>query len=313
VTLAALLLFAFAAPAQADDDLGGEVGVFIGALSADDTMAGGGSTSVEPLTGLRGGAVFTRNWGWYADAYYTQIGTGSALGNGRTYVGRSGFDYMFAPLARARWFATAGAGWMVVDYDDAATADFHNPIASLGFGQRILLSESLRLRWEIRGDHTLDDARLTDKLTQAHALVGVSWGPSSPAERDGEAPSPPRGDDDLDGVKNKRDRCPDTPPGASVDGAGCALDYDADGVPNGIDQCTSTRRGESVDARGCPADSDLDGVPDMTDFCGLTPSGAAVDEWGCPRDSDGDGILDGLDACPGTAEGTAVDATGCPR
>ncbi len=120
------------------------------------------------------------------------------------------------------------------------------------------------------------------------------------------------GDEDKDGVKDKDDKCPDTPRGAQVDASGCPLDSDGDHVPDGIDQCPNTPTGATVDARGCPTDADADGVPDGIDQCPGTPAGTVVDARGCPQDSDKDGVQDGADKCPNTPAGAKVDETGCP-
>jgi outer membrane protein OmpA-like peptidoglycan-associated protein len=119
-------------------------------------------------------------------------------------------------------------------------------------------------------------------------------------------------DEDGDGVLDNRDRCPDTPVGASVDARGCPQDSDNDGVPDGVDRCPSTIAGAAVDVRGCSQDSDGDNIPDGIDKCPDTPAGVLVDPRGCPRDSDGDSIPDGLDRCSDTPAGATVDALGCP-
>jgi OOP family OmpA-OmpF porin len=151
-------------------------------------------------------------------------------------------------------------------------------------------------------------------------------------------------DADRDGVRDRDDRCPETPAGAMVDEQGCPFDSDGDGVFDGLDQCAETPRGASVDAYGCPTDSDgdgvldgldkcpdtapgavvdargcisdvdsdLDGVFDREDKCPETPAGAIVDAAGCPLDSDRDGVYDGLDQCPDTPQHLRVDAQGCP-
>jgi outer membrane protein OmpA-like peptidoglycan-associated protein len=124
--------------------------------------------------------------------------------------------------------------------------------------------------------------------------------------------SKPVPDSDHDGVLNNRDRCPDTPAGAQVDGRGCPADSDGDGVPNGVDRCLNTPAGASVDVNGCPSDSDGDNIPDGLDRCPDTPAGVLVDPRGCPKDSDEDGIADGLDRCSDTPRGATVDALGCP-
>jgi OOP family OmpA-OmpF porin len=305
-----LIALLAASPGAADDSRGGEAGVLIGVISPDEEMTGD-TSSTEVTAGLRGGSVFATRWGWYIDALYSDIGTTRGLGNARTVIGRTGMDYLFTPERDGRWFVTFGAGWMVVDYEDAAYEDFHNPIASLGFGQRIRLRGTTHLRWELRGDRTLDHARLADNLFQGHAMLGLTWGPRGAAPG---APPPMTGplDTDGDGVRDRRDRCPGTPRGALVDPRGCAVDDDLDGVPNGIDRCPQSRAGTTAGPDGCPADGDGDGVADVSDVCADTPSEARVDEWGCPTDADADSVYDGLDRCPDTPRGARVDLRGCP-
>src|SRR5439155_497410 len=65
-------------------------------------------------------------------------------------------------------------------------------------------------------------------------------------------------------------------------GGGPATDSDGDGVPDRRDACPNTPAGATVDARGCPSDSDGDGVPDGLDKCANTPHGTRVDAAGCP-------------------------------
>ncbi|MBP6231862.1 MAG: thrombospondin type 3 repeat-containing protein [Chitinophagaceae bacterium] len=139
-------------------------------------------------------------------------------------------------------------------------------------------------------------------------------------------------DGDGDGVKNKRDKCPSTPPGVQVDGTGCPVDTDKDGVPDYMDKCPSIAGSSAMngcqdkdkdgvsdpndtcpdvpgDARfkGCP-DSDGDGVQDSQDKC---PNAAGLDRFqGCP-DTDGDGVADANDKCPDTKKGVKTDANGC--
>ena len=119
-------------------------------------------------------------------------------------------------------------------------------------------------------------------------------------------------DADQDGVRDKKDMCPDTPLGARVDVNGCPIDSDGDGVADGLDMCAGTPAGARVDASGCPSDSDRDGVPDGIDQCSNTPAGVPVDAKGCPMDADRDGVFDGTDKCPNTPAGAKVDASGCP-
>lgn len=67
-------------------------------------------------------------------------------------------------------------------------------------------------------------------------------------------------DSDGDGVYDKYDQCPDTPPGVGVDAQGCPL---------------------PAPERPLPEDTDGDGMFDPEDVCPNTPPGAVVDEDGC--------------------------------
>ena len=143
-------------------------------------------------------------------------------------------------------------------------------------------------------------------------------------------------DTDKDGVSDKKDNCPITPTGVTVDVNGCPVDTDGDGVADYMDKCpqeTGLRNLAGCPDKdkdgiadkddkcptipglakfdGCP-DSDGDGVEDSKDKCPRTPGGADVDKKGCPLDSDGDKVPDYLDKCPNTKAGAAVDAAGCP-
>ncbi|WP_428739994.1 OmpA family protein [Sulfurimonas sp.] len=89
-------------------------------------------------------------------------------------------------------------------------------------------------------------------------------------------------DSDQDGVLNKRDKCPNTPPNTKVDLNGCSLDSDKDGVVDYVDQCPDTLKGVLVDAKGCPLDDDQDGVANYKDKCPGTKLGLEVDINGCP-------------------------------
>lgn len=140
-------------------------------------------------------------------------------------------------------------------------------------------------------------------------------------------------DGDGDGVKNKRDKCPSTPPGVMVDGTGCPVDTDKDGVADYLDKCVTIPG--SADMNGCQ-DKDKDGVSDNDDMCADVPGlarfkgcpdsdGDGIEDskdkcpnakgmdmfMGCP-DTDGDGVQDVADKCPNTNKGIKVDASGCP-
>ena len=113
-------------------------------------------------------------------------------------------------------------------------------------------------------------------------------------------------DADMDGVSDKKDKCPDTPTGVAVDVNGCPIDTDGDEVADYIDDCPAVAGLTSL--KGCP-DKDKDGVADKNDTC---PDVAGIASLkGCP-DSDGDGIADKDDKCANTQKGFKVDASGCP-
>ena len=253
------------------------------------------------LYGLRLGHLFTDHWGAYADGILNPLDGTTAIGDVDEYGVQLGPEYIFNPDSYGRWFVSAGVG--MAWYKPELADNFDGMRYSLGIGQRFMQSDTARLRWEIRGLQTmLDEEDLGgDDLTNIQAMLSFSWGTAStPVDTDG------------DGVRDRKDECPDTPRGATVDERGCPKDSDGDGVWDGIDRCPDTPKGEKVDATGCSMDSDGDGVKDGPDQCPDTPKGATVDAKGCPTDSDGDGVYDGIDRCPDTPRGTKVNAQGCP-
>jgi outer membrane protein OmpA-like peptidoglycan-associated protein len=250
--------------------------------------------------------------------------------NTRTITGSVLYNIL---LSRNAW-AHLKVGGGSTDYGDAASGGLISGKSGTllaGGGVRIGITPDLLAR----GDLTLSRNR-SDSADVSFIDVGVSLGLSYML---GSKPIP---DSDGDGILENKDRCPDTPSGAQVDGTGCPSDSDADGVPDGVDRCANTAPGAKVDAtgctqdsdgdniadgldrcpdteagvlvdpNGCPRDSDGDAIPDGLDRCSETPKGATVDALGCPGDEDGDGVLDGLDRCPRTPTGTSINATGCP-
>lgn len=113
-------------------------------------------------------------------------------------------------------------------------------------------------------------------------------------------------DSDGDGVPDKIDECPDTPPGVKVDEKGCPLDKDKDGIPDYQDDCPDDPGLPQFN--GCP-DTDGDGIMDKEDDCPELPGIPKYN--GCP-DTDGDGVIDPKDDCPDTGPGVKVDNHGCP-
>jgi OOP family OmpA-OmpF porin len=278
------------------------------ALSGED----GHFDAANPALDLRGFWSIADTWGVFADALWSPIDGDSLTGDATELGFRIGPELALPIIAEHPFFIAAGAGLLRFSFDppqgvemDDATAGF----LSVSVGQRIRLTERLRLIWELREDGgvaEIDDGPALHFST-TNLLAGLSW---SFGEREL--------DSDGDGVADRRDRCPDTPRGIAVDATGCPRaaekgaepDADRDGVADARDRCPETPAGWRVDADGCPVDADGDGVPDGADACASTPRGARVDARGCPLDGDGDGVFDGIDQCPSTPRGVTVDEKG---
>lgn len=202
------------------------------------------------------------------------------------------------------------AGYSRIDFGKSAPFSFSDGGFHGGLGVRLPLGDRVGMMVEGRAIYSPSTkvSPATDHATHVVALVGLSFLQSGGARA---APRGPK-DTDADGVPDKRDACPKTPLGATVDVRGCPTDSDQDGVLDGLDKCPGTPAGAKIDATGCPLDADRDGVPDGLDQCADTPAGATVNNVGCPSDVDRDAVLDGLDQCPDTPIGATVDANGCP-
>lgn len=202
------------------------------------------------------------------------------------------------------------AGYSRIDFGKSAPFSFSDGGFHGGLGVRLPLGDRVGMTVEGRAIYSPSTkaSLATNHATHLVALVGLSFLQSGGARA---APRGPK-DTDADGVPDKRDACPKTPLGATVDVRGCPTDSDQDGVLDGLDKCPGTPAGAKIDATGCPLDADRDGVPDGLDQCADTPAGATVNNVGCPSDADRDAVLDGLDQCPDTPIGATVDANGCP-
>ena len=194
-------------------------------------------------------------------------------------------------------------GYSRLDFENASPYRFTDNAVHGAIGDRMFLGDWGALRLEVRGVYA-PSTHFAGGDWAGHVIGSLGLSVFSGG-------GPPL-DTDRDGVPDKRDACPGTPVGVSVDERGCPTDSDRDGVYDGLDRCPGTPAGARVDATGCPTDADHDGVYDGLDRCPNTPPGARVDTKGCPSDSDGDGVYDGIDQCPNTPAGAVVDATGCP-
>jgi outer membrane protein OmpA-like peptidoglycan-associated protein len=339
----ALVLIAMSVPcvAPAADEPQFEFGLFAGYGVFDRSLTGRPETLGKgtPLIGVRGAYLLNDSFNWFGDALFTGTDTIDPSIDVKEWTIRTGLELLLPRISQRSRFYLAGAlGWSGYKYafhpgsppPALQPSGFHHYIASVGIGQRFLVGRSDVFHWELRAENSLNRGEGGPKdLTNYQALIGWSWGvPQRDSDGDGvvdhrdKCPNTPRGatvdmngcpmDSDGDGVYDGIDQCPNTPKGWPVDTKGCPLDSDGDGVPDGTDKCPNTPKGATVDMNGCPMDSDGDHVYDGIDKCPDTPMGCSVNTWGCPTDSDGDGICDGLDKCPDTPKGVQVDASGCP-
>jgi hypothetical protein len=111
----------------------------------------------------------------------------------------------------------------------------------------------------------------------------------------------PDADDDGDGVPNKDDKCPRTPPGSPIPPAQQVADNDGDGIGDGCDNCPNTANYTQDPAACALADADGDGRPDQQDNCRAVSNASQAD-------GDGDGVGDACDNCPNTANVNQKDS-----
>lgn len=201
--------------------------------------------------------------------------------------------YLFKENSAIQPYLFGGVGYLWDNLESGANFDF-----GAGFkfpvGQNTSLFVACSYVKGIEGTRTVNGVsrNVTDDHIQVTSIVEFAIGKAK--------------DSDDDGVPDRKDECPDTPPGVEVDEKGCPLDRDDDGVPDYKDECPD--KPGSAANKGCP-DTDGDGIIDKEDNCPDTPGLAKFN--GCP-DTDGDGVSDDRDQCPDTPKGCPVNAIGCP-
>jgi outer membrane protein OmpA-like peptidoglycan-associated protein len=248
---------------------------------------------------------FTGRVGIEADILFQQPYDVGSSGRMEPIVGSGSLVLNVIPAYRFNVYLLGG--YSRLDFGNVNPYRFADGGFHGGAGTRLFLGPNVALRLEGRVVYSTstNSSFTTDPVMHVMGLGGFSFF---------HRPGPPRAlkDTDQDKVVDRKDACPNTPFGATVDLRGCPSDSDTDLVLDGLDQCAATPTGAKVDTQGCPADADTDKVWDGLDQCPDTPVGATVDPQGCPGDADADKVLNGLDRCPETPAGAAVDATGCP-
>jgi OOP family OmpA-OmpF porin len=219
-----------------------------------------------PLAGLRLGMQLNEFWGF--ELAGSGAMTKEAAGPKRdvTYYNASG-NFMYTPVVwnAGSFYLAAGGGasqHKAKDLPGRPFGTFEQAIGWTGW-----FSDHSGYRLEARNILNIPKRNWgnADKAHQQYWL-GLTWAMGGkPVDTDG------------DGVPDRKDKCPGTPAGATVDATGCPHDSDGDGVWDGLDKCPNTPKGARVDANGCPTDGDGDGVPDGIDQCADTPKGATVD------------------------------------
>lgn len=242
-----------------------------------------------------------------------------------------GPDVLFAPRKNSfssNIVAPYLLGGIGVFLDDVMRQRDEAPYANVGVGVLLPLGRSHRLRLRLEGRYLRvfgDDAVAAgtagvteDDFDELQASLGLQLAV-------GDVVGASVSDLDGDGVRDERDKCPNTPQGVPVDVNGCALDSDGDSVADFKDKCPGTPAGSPVDADGCARDDDGDGVANLVDACPGTPPNTEVDAIGCSEqftcddcdscqgDCDKDGVVNAIDQCPGTLPGLRVDDVGCVR
>src|SRR5690606_38351134 len=182
-------------------------------------------------------------------------------------------DKMMAANSAVQPYLFGGVGYMFDN--DAEGVNFKG-----GVGTKLPISPNTSLYLEagyihgIDGERNINDVKspVHDNMVKLSGIVEFAFGKCK--------------DSDGDGVPDRRDECPNTPPGVTIDENGCPVDSDGDGVLDYQDECPDEAGDPKL--KGCP-DRDGDGVADKNDDCPDTPGLAKFN--GCP-DSDEDGVPD---------------------
>lgn len=187
------------------------------------TGTGGGGGQKDPIN------LFDGNWHTTADVDFSDKSVFSQFGAGLKYKINRRFDLEFRTM-------------YVISGDD--TFD--------GSGRPEPGIRTLADKWPPRSDNFLTFSLGLQYKIGKHdeSLQWYKIPVGSGASETNQGLNAPCTDEDNDGVCDIYDKCPGTPEGYVVDGAGCPLDTDKDGVPDTIDECP-TIPGPPTN-NGCP-------------------------------------------------------------
>jgi OOP family OmpA-OmpF porin len=199
--------------------------------------------------------------------------------------------------ARVAPYLIAGFGADEWNESQPVKTRFTDAFIPVGLGFRIRLSNSISILLQSEYHFTMSDDYDNTEVKKGkdyflHTMAGLSFAIGEGKDSDG------------DKVKDKKDHCPDTPPGIAVDISGCPLDRDSDGIADYLDECPDTAG--NLTGKGCP-DKDRDSIIDRNDNC--PELAGPAETYGCP-DRDLDGVADADDFCPDVKG--LPDLHGCP-
>ena len=172
--------------------------------------------------------------------------------------------YEFTQQNKLYPYVLGGVGYESVT--DSRKGFESHPFVQGGGGLGIGITENIKAKAELKALQILGGDKENNEFI---ASVGVAMPFGDKAQP---VVSTQILDSDNDGVMDRLDKCPNTPPGTQVDGSGCPLqvsapvsfsekecpikidlpDEDRDGVEDSVDQCPGTPCDFSVDSKGCP-------------------------------------------------------------
>ncbi len=174
-------------------------------------------------------------------------------------------------------YALVGAGYEYVS-DDTKGFESHPFVqGGAGVGYRFR-DNSFIVRLEAKLLQVLGGDTINGKSEDNEIIAALNF--SVPFGRIlNEKKTPVMIDSDGDGVMDRFDKCPNTPKGVRVDGAGCPLPEPKTEI---IKEQITSLEGDECPIKIDGPDRDRDGVEDSVDQCPNTPCDFSVDDKGCP-------------------------------